>query len=288
MVAPAETDYRKVHDAGSSRQDRINGDDARARCGRDILKLNSPSRTMTLPVSSMGGLEPGSLVSSVGLRDIGWLFFGSTLAQILAFVFVSLAHGSRFIAVVVAVSGGNIWYLARYAWLTPRRGWADLRQRFAPIDHRALIGCVAAGAALAFGFTGFEELLEWGGIKLADLSSPLFLPLHLSQLPAAVIAIAIIGPLAEELLFRGLLLDWLRRKMPTWGAVVIVGVIFSVAHGIAIKSGLAGWLQCAYRVLMGIIAAVLAVRFQSLRPSFVFHATINLIGVVGSVLESHA
>jgi hypothetical protein len=86
--------------------------------------------------------------------------------------------------------------------------------------------------------------------------------------------------------FGGLLLDWLRRKMRTWGAVVIVSVLFSLAHGIAIKSGLAGWLQCAYRVLMGIIAAALTVRFRSLRPSFVFHATINLIGVVGTVLES--
>jgi membrane protease YdiL (CAAX protease family) len=241
---------------------------------------------MTLPGSSIGDLEP--LVSRVRLGDIGWLFLGSTVATILAMVVVSLAHGSRFISAVAAVGVGNIWYLARYAWLSPRRGWADLRQRFAPIDHRVLMGCALGGAALVFGFTGLEELLEWGGIKLADLSSPPFAPSHLSQLPAAVITIAIIGPLAEELLFRGLLLDWLRRKMPTWGAVVIVGVIFSLAHGIAIKSGLAGWLQCAYRVLMGITAAVLTVRFQSLRPSFVFHATINLIGVVGSFLESHA
>jgi hypothetical protein len=92
----------------------------------------------------------------------------STLTEILAIVFVSLAHGSRFIAVVAALSVVNIWYLARYAWLSPRRGWADLRQRFAPIDHRVLIGWVAEGAAVAFGFTGVEELLEWGGIKLAD------------------------------------------------------------------------------------------------------------------------
>jgi membrane protease YdiL (CAAX protease family) len=235
----------------------------------------------------MGALEPDSLMSRVRLGDIGWLFFGSTLVELLAFFFVSLAHGSKFIAVVVALSIGNIWYLARYAWLSPRRGWADLRQRFAPIDHRVLIGCVAGGAALVLGFTGLEELLQWGGINLADLSSPMFAPSHLSQVPAAVISIAIIGPLAEELLFRGLLLDWLRRKMRTWGAVVIVSVIFSLAHGIALKSGLAGWLQCAYRVLMGIIAAVLTVRFRSLRPSFVFHATINLIGVVGTVFESH-
>jgi membrane protease YdiL (CAAX protease family) len=235
----------------------------------------------------MGALEPGSLASRVRLGDIGWLFFGSTLAEILAIVFVSLARGPKFISFVAALSVGNIWYLARYAWLSPRRGWADLRERFAPIDHRILMGCAAGGAALAFGFMGLEELLEWGGIKLADLPSPLFAPSHFSQLPAAVIAIAIIAPLGEELLFRGLLLDRLRRKMRTWGAVVIVSVLFSLAHGIAIKSGLAGWLQCAYRVLMGVIAAVLTVRFRSLRPSFVFHATINLIGVVGAVLESH-
>jgi hypothetical protein len=32
----------------------------------------------------------------------------------------------------------------------------------------------------------------------------------------------------------------------------------------------------------------LTVRFQSLRPSFCFQATINLIGVVGSVVESRS
>jgi hypothetical protein len=158
---------------------------------------------MTLPGSSMGVLEPDSLVSRVRLGDIGWLFFGSTLAELLTIAFVSLAHGSRFISVVVALIVGNIWYLARYEWLSPRRGWADLRQRFAPIDHRVLMGCVAGGAALVFGFVGLKELLEWSGIKLADQPSPLFAPSHLTRLPAAVIAIAIIGPMAEELLFRG-------------------------------------------------------------------------------------
>jgi membrane protease YdiL (CAAX protease family) len=252
--------------------------------------IRHPARaaTGTLPGPSMRALEPGSLASRVRLGDIGWLVLGGFTAANLAYVFVSMAHGSRFVAVVAAVSASNIWYLARYAWLSPRRDWADLRQRFAPIDHRVLIGCVAGGAALAFGFAGFEKLLEWGGVKLADLSFPLLGLSHLNQLPAAVITIAIIGPLGEELLFRGLLLDWLRRKMRTWVAVVIVSVLFSLAHGIAIRSKLAGWLQCAARVLMGIIAAVLTVRFQSLRPSFVFHATINLIGVVSIVLDSHA
>jgi membrane protease YdiL (CAAX protease family) len=242
----------------------------------------------TVPGSSMRALEPGSLASRVRLADIVWLVFVAFGTANLADVFLSMAHGSRFVKVVAAVSVCNIWYLAGYAWLSPRRGWVDLRQRFAPIDHRGLVGCAAAGATLVFGFIGLVELLEWGGIKLADLSSPLLGLSHLSQLPAAVITIAIIGPLGEELLFRGLLLDWLRRKMRTWVAVVIVSVLFSLAHGIAIKSGLAGCLQCADRVLMGIIAAALTVRFQSLRPSFVFHATINLIGVIGIVLESHA
>lgn len=248
--------------------------------------LEHNSRTMTLPMPSMGAFEPSPVGSNVRLADIGWLFLSSTLAEILTLVSVSLAHGSRYVSVLAALNVGNIWYLARYAQLAPRRGWPDLRQRFAAIDHRVLIGCVAGGAALALGFIGFEELLEWGGIKLTELPSQPYAPSHPSQLAAAVITIAVIGPLAEELLFRGLLLDWLRQKMPTVGAVITVSVLFSLAHGIAVKSGLAGWLQCAYRVLMGIIAALLTVRFQSLRPSLVFHATINLIGVVGTVLAS--
>jgi hypothetical protein len=39
-------------------------------------------------------------------------------------------------------------------------------------------------------------------------------------------------PLGEELLFRGLLLDWLKQKVAAWQAVPISSLIFALLHSI--------------------------------------------------------
>jgi membrane protease YdiL (CAAX protease family) len=81
---------------------------------------------------------------------------------------------------------------------------------------------------------------------------------------------------------RGLLLDWLRQKMPVWPAIIISAIVFGLLRGIALHSGASGWLQFGYKTTGGVLMAYLAVRYQSLRPSYVLHATNNCCAVIAS------
>ena len=105
-------------------------------------------------------------------------------------------------------------------------------------------------------------------------------------LPAVFLVVVIIGPAAEELMVRGLLLDWLRQKMAVWPAILVSALVFGLLHGIALHAGPSGWLQFGYRILLGILTAYLTARYQSLRPSFVFHATNNCFVVIASGFAS--
>jgi uncharacterized protein len=97
--------------------------------------------------------------------------------------------------------------------------------------------------------------------------------------------IAIIGPLAEELIFRGLLLDWLRKKINVWAAALILSVLFSLLHNNGFRLGAIGALAFGVRMALGLVSSVFAVRSSSLRPSFVMHATFNGIACLVSVLN---
>jgi membrane protease YdiL (CAAX protease family) len=103
------------------------------------------------------------------------------------------------------------------------------------------------------------------------------LPTHPDDLPLAIGVFAIVGPFAEELVFRGVLLDWLRQRSSTTWAIALSSLLFAVAHGISFKSGFSGWLPFFYRLLMGIANCVLALKYNSLRVPFVLHAANNLV-----------
>jgi membrane protease YdiL (CAAX protease family) len=52
-----------------------------------------------------------------------------------------------------------------------------------------------------------------------------FVPSGIDQLLLGVLIVVILAPFAEELMFRGLLLDWLKQKLTVWQANERSGVI---------------------------------------------------------------
>jgi membrane protease YdiL (CAAX protease family) len=128
-------------------------------------------------------------------------------------------------------------------------------------------------------------LLRWLGIDVVPPPALDILPHNLSQLLFAIILIAIIGPLAEELIFRGLLLDWLKQKINVWAAALILSVIFALLHNNGFKLGAIGAMAFGVRMALGLASSAFAIRYRSLRASFVMHATFNCIACVASVLS---
>ncbi|WP_026101894.1 CPBP family glutamic-type intramembrane protease [Geminocystis herdmanii] len=81
------------------------------------------------------------------------------------------------------------------------------------------------------------------------------------------ITASIAAPIFEEIMFRGFLLPSLTRYLPSWGAIVVSGVIFAVAH-----LSLAETIPLA---TLGIILGIVYTRSRSLLASMMVHSLWN-------------
>ena len=82
------------------------------------------------------------------------------------------------------------------------------------------------------------------------------------------ILFGLISPIAEEIVFRGLVFNRMRRYYPTIAAIVVSGVLFGAYHG--------NLVQGIYGGCMGILLAYTYERMQSFLIPCLFHAAANL------------
>jgi membrane protease YdiL (CAAX protease family) len=124
---------------------------------------------------------------------------------------------------------GSIWWLVGYQRLSRTRGWESLQERFSRVDGRVILVSALGGLFLVLLPWGLAEMLELGGYQECRTSPPwLFCPSNLLQAPLAIAGVVVLGPLSEELIFRGLLLDWLRQKMAVWPAALTISLLFAL------------------------------------------------------------
>jgi membrane protease YdiL (CAAX protease family) len=212
------------------------------------------------------------------------LFFAGVGISFLAMILCAAFDAPRFARGLVGIAAQGLSWICGYQLLAYDRNWISLRERFSTVHRSALWACAAVAIALILFFLATEKILAWSGIKLPPLPAPDFLLGGRRWLPATFLMVAIIGPAAEELVIRGLLLDWLRQKMAVWQAILTSALIFGLLHGVAFHSGASGLLQLSFRIALGVMFAYLAVRYRSLLPSFVLHATFNGLAVVAVAL----
>jgi membrane protease YdiL (CAAX protease family) len=99
---------------------------------------------------------------------------------------------------------------------------------------------------------------------------------HASQYIANAIAIAVIAPVVEELTFRGLGFSLL-RPYGEWTAIVLVGVLFGLAHGLVQALPLL--------VVLGSGLAYLRSRVDSVYPGMIVHGLFNAAALLAAVLS---
>ncbi len=87
-----------------------------------------------------------------------------------------------------------------------------------------------------------------------------------------LLVVGLFIPFAEELLFRGALYGWLRRRLGVPAAALLSALLFSGVHRIV-------WLIPALAVV-GVILALVYERSGSLWPAVLVHALFNSLGVV--------
>lgn len=124
-------------------------------------------------------------------------------------------------------------------------------------------------------FLGAQELFERREHVLEQLirESPTLDRIVVSTLLAVVVA-----PLFEELLFRGILLPWLRRVLGVWPAIVTSSLLFAVLHADA-------WPAPIPLFVLALFLGYLAYRTSSLVAPIVLHATFNGVSMLALVLQ---
>ena len=87
-----------------------------------------------------------------------------------------------------------------------------------------------------------------------------------------VIAVAVVAPIVEEVIFRGLTMTRLSRAMPGWLAVLVSAAVFGLCHGEMV------WF--CYTFVVGAFFAFIDLRAGSILPSVLGHIMFNAIGQV--------
>jgi uncharacterized protein len=103
------------------------------------------------------------------------------------------------------------------------------------------------------------------------------------QLTLAVIAAVVLAPVAEELLFRGLLHRGLRRRLRVVPATALSSVLFAVVH---VDVALSQPLALVGLTLVGVILAVAYERTGSLIVPVVIHAVHNAVTIAAVVVST--
>jgi membrane protease YdiL (CAAX protease family) len=210
------------------------------------------------------------------------LFFGGLFAALFAAFACFAAGASRFTTEWLSAFVNDGYWIAGYQVLAHERDWLDLRARFAEVPGKALLQAAGAALALMAFFLSVVAILHGFGVELKEIETLGLLNGGPKTLPLVFLLIVFLAPAAEELLCRGLLLDWLRQRLSIAAAIAISGLVFGLLHGVSIHSGTIGWLQFSYRVVLGLISGVFAVRYRSLLPSFVLHAVNNCMVVIAA------
>lgn len=130
------------------------------------------------------------------------------------------------------------------------------------------IACFVSGGILD---RVWSQVLLW--LRVQDyFSNQTQEQLLASQLAVQIIGLGILVPVAEELIFRGLLYARIRRMLPVWASVLTASVIFALYHG--------NMIQILFAFPMAIILTLLYEKGKWISYPILFHMGVNLTTVV--------
>lgn len=98
---------------------------------------------------------------------------------------------------------------------------------------------------------------------------PITMPQGPIYLAITIISIALIGPIAEEFIFRGMLLHRMMKKTSMWGGILISSILFGILHADIIGA-----------TIFGIVTSLLYLKTGNLLIPILLHIFNNSIAVI--------
>ena len=131
-----------------------------------------------------------------------------------------------------------------------------------------LLGVFAA--ATGNNLLSISGLYEKFGAVYDELSNYIFT----GGIVLEIIVAGILSPIAEEVVFRGLLYKRMRENMSVAPAIIISSLVFGMIHGNII--------QAVYAGLLGALMAYSYERFKTILAPILFHIGANVFSVIGT------
>lgn len=156
--------------------------------------------------------------------------------------------------------------------------WLSLGWKYPPLLNT--IACLVAGPVLAIGVGLIGYIIHTPTIKL-----PMFDQM-LADRPTTIlfaVFVVIIGPLCEELAFRGFLMPLLMRSLGPLAGIVLTAVLFGVMHGYEYEWS---WRHMLLITIVGVVLGWVRHDTGSTAASTFMHATFNLTQLIAFLAQS--
>lgn len=205
----------------------------------------------------------------------------SLLIIVLLFLFLGLPLQAYSLKIGLAVTegvfilGGAIFFAHRFY----REEWQEALRLRGP-GFRGFFTGLAVGVAGWLVATTVEAVIIHFATRLGWHLPPQGLPYPRStgEVLELFLLVSLGAGVAEELLFRGLVLRGYERLGPGRG-VLISALLFSLMHG--------SFLKLVPVLILGTVYALLALRFNSVFPSMLAHATNNALSLTVLLLQPY-
>jgi membrane protease YdiL (CAAX protease family) len=213
-----------------------------------------------------------------GLWDVvfAWIagLFGALVASAL------VVDQTRPVRLIVVLVGQNAAIIAYLYVIARQKGLGSLRRDFGFTLRAGDISWFFTGIGIQLlSFVPTTVLIAIHGseakqdvVKIADKA-------HGIQIPLMILGVAVLAPVTEELLYRGVLLRGLLRRMDAPRAVFLSALIFGLVHAIGDPS-LGTLIAIPSIMLLGVVSAYQAAQTGDLSRSIMLHMGFNALTVV--------
>lgn len=139
-------------------------------------------------------------------------------------------------------------------------------------DWKAIGKLLVLGLVLQFGVSAVLDFLQTVFPKVFESYREVLETLGMFE-PTfySVLYTAVLAPLAEELIFRGLTLRILEREFPFWMANIIQAAFFGMMHGNVV--------QGVYGFLAGLVFGRLVQKYHTMKAPVFCHFVVNFSGI---------
>ena len=244
-------------------------------------KASTPPGAVTAKTGSRGGFQ-WTLLEAVAMLSVTFS----------AFMVKELVNASRFMNTMPSALGiaSRVAVLAAYyavqvvllVWLVRRRGGdplAALGLRTAGTSRRdALTSAwlVVAGLVVTRLVASLYAFItrELGMMPSTGVDLPALFGSNTAGVLLAVLMVVLVGPVVEEAVFRGALLEGLAARFGAWPAILAQAALFAAFHR--------SWWLLFPTFVLGVVLGWLAHARESLWPPIALHALYNALTVAAA------